>query len=189
MHPLARGRLTGYLLDCSGYLGIAAAMLPLGVGVNLLTDLASHRGYAYAISAVPPAIATLVATRAESGDGRATWGKHRRSLLVVDARCDTSDTRRDASDAGGAPLSVPRALLRNTVKIFVPWQLAHVTGVGAAWGGFEKRDPVTCSATVLTYATLGVFAVMCLRGSGRGPHDLAAGSVVIPAPATAPRSQ
>ncbi|WP_193106532.1 RDD family protein [Brachybacterium sp. FME24] len=182
MHPLARGRLAGYLLDSSGYLGIAAAMLPLGASVNLLTDLASHRGYAYAISAVPPAIATVIATRAESGDRRATWGKHRRGLQVV-------EDRREDSDASGTPLSASRALLRNTVKIFVPWQLAHVTGVGAAWGGFEKREPVTCSAAVLTYATIAVFAVMCLRGSGRGPHDLAAGSVVIPVPATAPRSR
>ncbi|WP_114853596.1 RDD family protein [Brachybacterium sp. YJGR34] len=194
MHHLAGRRLAGYLLDCSGYLGICAALLPAGIATLRLTDLGSSRTYAYLISAVPPALATLVAARAESGPHGATWGKRRQGLRVV--AVDAAEAAGGADGAGRAamvdptPLPLPRALLRSTVKIFVPWQLAHVTGIGAAWGGFERGDRVTWTATVLTYAGIGAFAVMGLRGSGRGPHDLAAGTaVVLSAPATGGRSR
>ncbi|APX32887.1 hypothetical protein BH708_09345 [Brachybacterium sp. P6-10-X1] len=178
MHALARRRATGYLLDCTGYLGIAAAIIPLGLAVNALTDLGSHRSYAYAVSAVHPAIATVVAARAESGPSRATWGKRRRGLQVKDLRGAAVDE---------APIPLPRALLRNTVKIFVPWQLGHVTAVGAAYGDFETLRPATVVASVLTYGVIGTFALTGLRGTGRGPHDLVAGTLVVSAAATPPR--
>lgn len=177
MHALAPRRATGYLRDCAGYLGVAAAMVPLGAAVTALTDLGGSRVYAYAVSAVPPAIATVIAARAESGPRRSTWGKRRVGLEVADV------------DSGEA-ITGARALARNSVKIFVPWQLGHMTAIGAVFGDFETMRPVTVTASVLTYGAIGTFAVMCLRGSGRGPHDLAAVTrVVLSAAATPPRSR
>lgn len=178
MHPLARRRATGYLRDCAGYLGVAVAMVPLGLAVNAVTDLGSSRSYASAMSAVPPAIATVIAARAESGPHRATWGKRRAGLRVQEL-------------GTGAPITVGRALARNSLKILVPWQAGHVTTIAAIWGGFEEGDRIAYGASFLVYGMMAVYAVTCLRGSGRGPHDLAAGSVVVDvsAAATAPRSR
>lgn len=166
MHPLVRPRVTGYLRDCAGYLGVAAAIVPLGLAVNAVTDLGQSRTYAYAVSVVPPAIATVIAARAESGPRRATWGKRRVGLQVEDV-------------AGGGQITLGRALARNALKILVPWQAGHVTTIAAVWGGFEEGDRIAYAATVLVYGLMAAEAVTCLRGSGRGPHDLAAGSIVV----------
>lgn len=178
MHPLARRRATGYLRDCAGYLGIAAAMVPLGLVINAVTDLGQSRTYVHAASVVPPAIATLVAARAESGPRRATWGKRRVGLQVEDV-------------STGGPIPFGRALARNSLKILIPWQAGHVTTIAAIRGGFEEGDPIAYGASFLVYGMMAVYAVTCLRGSGRGPHDLAAGDVVVDvsAAATAPRSR
>ncbi|MGP9681425.1 RDD family protein [Brachybacterium sp. AOP3-A1-3] len=178
MHRLARRRATGYLCDCAGYLGVAAAMVPFGLAVNALTDLGRSRTYAYTVSVVPPAIATVIAARAESGPRRATWGKRRVGLQVEDM-------------AGGGRITLERALARNALKILVPWQAGHITAIAAIWGGFEEGDRVAYVATVLVYGLMAAEAVTCLRGgssgngsrsgsgSGRGPHDLLGRSVVV----------
>ena len=164
MHPLARRRCLAHLTDCAGCLGVAASMLPLGAVIVRTTDLASRPLFGHVISVVPPVIATVVAARAESGPRRATWGKRRQGLEVVG---------RD----GGAP--TPReALVRNAAKILVPWQLGHTVAIGAAWGGYERRDPLTLGSTVAVYALIGWFAWTGLRGDGRGPHDRLSGTHV-----------
>ena len=207
MHALARRRATGYLVDCTGYLGIAAAMVPFGLVVNALSDLGPRRTYVSAVSAIPPAIATVLAARAESGPRRATWGKHRGDLEVTAFREQAPAGMSDAHGgvtpgavAGGAvageraahgmPITFAQGLIRNTIKIFVPWQLGHLTTIGTVHGDFETMRPATVTVSALTYGLIGTFAVMCLRGSGRGPHDLAAGTVVVlSAAATTPRSR
>lgn len=166
MHPLAVRRTRAHLTDCAGYLGIAAAMIPVGVIVATATDLGSRPWFGHLVSAVPPAIATVVAARAESGPHRATWGKRREGLEVL------------GPDGGALPLGP--ALARNAAKIFVPWQLGHTTAVGAAWGGFENGDVLTYGSSVAVYLVIGVYAWQGLRGSGSacGVHDLLAGSHV-----------
>jgi len=164
MHPLARRRCLAYLTDAAGYLGIAAAMLPAGVLVAVRTDLGTRPAYGHLISTVPPLIATLVAARAESGPHRATRGKRRQDLVV-------------AGPDGGA-LTPGAALARNAVKILVPWQLGHMTAVSAAWGGFQKGDPLAYGSSIAVYTVIGVYAWTGLRGSGRGLHDLLVGSSV-----------
>lgn len=165
MHPLARPRATAYLLDCIGYLGVAAAMVPVGIVVAATTDLGTSRAYSQLVSAVPPAIATVIAARAESGPRRATWGKRRRGLEVV-------------AKGGGTP-GFGAALLRNTAKIFLPWQLGHLTTIGAIWGAFDEGDPLTIGASIGCYALMAAYAWTVLRGSGRGIHDLLAGTTVV----------
>ncbi|MGP9539903.1 RDD family protein [Brachybacterium sp. AOP43-C2-M15] len=172
MHPLASRRCLAHLTDCVGYLGVAAATLPVGVLVVTTTDLGRVPLFGHLVSTVPPAIATVLAARAEAGPHRATWGKRRQGLEVVG---------RD----GGA-MSLGEALGRNALKIFVPWQLGHLTAIGAAWGGFEERDPLTLASSIAVYTVIGVHAWTGLRGTGRGVHDLLAGSrVTAVAPARA----
>lgn len=164
MHPLAARRARAYLTDCVGYLGVAAATVPVGILLAVTTDLGSSELFSHLISAVPPAIATVIAARAESGPRRATWGKRRQGLEVA--------------AADGTTLTFGRALARNLTKIFVPWQLGHIVAVGAAWGGFEEGDVFTFSASFAVYAVIGLYAWTSLRGSGRGVHDLLANSRV-----------
>ena len=170
MHPLAKRRVLAHLTDCAGYLAVCAVTVPLGVAIVTTTDLGRKPAFGHLVSMVPPAIATVLAARAESGPLRATWGKRRQGLQVT--------------GTDGSTLTLGRALGRSAAKIFVPWQLGHTSAIGAAWEGFQKRDPLTWASTVTVYALIGVYAWMGLRGTGRGVHDLAAGSEVIAAPVT-----
>ncbi|AXK46000.1 RDD family protein [Brachybacterium saurashtrense] len=171
MDPLASRRVRAHLTDCVGYLGLAAATAPVGVLLVSTTSLGESRLFAQLVSAVPPVAATLLAARAESGPHRATWGKRRQGLEVA--------------GAGGAALPFSRALGRNTVKILVPWQLGHLTAIGAVGGGFEEGDALTYGSAVAVYAALGVVAATVLRRPGRGVHDrLVGGRVLL---AAAPR--
>jgi uncharacterized RDD family membrane protein YckC len=172
MHPLAARRCRAHLTDCVGYLGVAAAMVPLGGLVSATTELGRSPLYAHLVSVVPPAVATVLAARAESGEHRATWGKRRQGLVV--------------GDVEGGRLTFPRALLRNTAKILVPWQLGHMTAVGAAFGGFERGDALTIGSSVAVYGVIALYAWGGLTGTGRAVPDRLAGTrVVAVAPATA----
>ncbi len=163
VHPLAGARARAYLLDCGVYLGIAAATVPIGV-VAQRAGWKADRSWALGTSALPPLVATVLAARQESGPRAATLGKRRQGLVVR------------AAD-GSAP-RFARCLLRDAVKIGVPWQLGHVVAIGAAYGGFERRDPLTLAATALTYPLLAVMALATTRGSGRALHDRVAGTRV-----------
>lgn len=163
MHPLARRRTRAYLRDCIGYLGIAAATVPFGVAAQS-QGWGRSQVFVWAVSAVPPVIATTVAARRESGTAAATLGKVQRGLQVH-ARA-------------GMPVGLGGALLRNTVKIAIPWQVGHTVAVGAAFGGFEVGDPVTLAAAVITYPLLAVMIATGVLGEGRALHDRVAGTVV-----------
>lgn len=165
MHPLARRRLLAYALDMTGYLGIAAATVPLGL-LAAGAGLAESGVFVVAASAVPVLIATGVAAHAESRGG--TWGKRRLGLRV--------------ERADGRPLLLGRAVSRNVLKIAVPWQLGHVVAIGAALGGFDRPDPALVSASLATYAVIGVGVWGVLRRSGVTVHDLAARSRVVTQP-------
>lgn len=158
--PLARA--AAYGLDAVGYAGIAAAMVPFGLASNAVWG-PPPRPVILALSVIPPAVATVWAARAESGGRHATWGKRRLGILV---------------EGTAQPLDAGRALLRNAVKILLPWQLGHVVTLGAVYGDFDTMRPGTIIATALLYPLMAVFAVMLLRRGGRGPHDLLAGTRV-----------
>ncbi|WP_197522718.1 RDD family protein [Occultella aeris] len=168
MNPLAGRRGKAYILDCVGYLGIAAATVPVGL-IARNAGWGEHRAFVFVASAVPPVLATLLAARRESGPNGATWGKRRFGLRV--------------QDTGGADLQFGRALLRNTLKIAIPWQLGHAVAIGAAFGGYSDGDPVTLAATFLTYPLIGVMVAGVLIGRGRTVYDRVAGTAVEAAPA------
>lgn len=159
---LLGSRAAAYGLDALGYAGIAAAMVPFGLANYALQGTPS-RPAVLAVSLLPPVLATAWAARAESGPRHATWGKRRLGIRV-------------SGSVGEAGFG--HALLRNAVKILLPWQLGHVVAIGAAHGDFDTMRPSTMIATGLLYVIAALFAVLMLRRSGRGPHDLLAGTRV-----------
>lgn len=161
LHPLAARRARAYGLDAAGYLGIAASIVPIGVALHYLAPPTPLQ--VIAISAIPPVAAMLWAARAESSASGSTWGKKKLALSV----------RR-----GYRSPSFGRALVRNVVKVAIPWQLGHVVAIGAATGGFERHDGLTMTATVMVYPLIGVLALTTVLGSGRGLHDRIAGTRV-----------
>lgn len=170
MNPLAGVRARAYLVDGVLYLGVAALEVPLGLAAIRFGWSGNH-AFVYAASTVAPVVAAVLAARAESGPHRATVGKRREHLKVVPA--STSPGDRDAR------ISFSRALVRNVIKITVPWQLGHTVALGASWGGFEERDPLTLASTILVYPLLGAMVWLVLRADGRALHDRAAGTRVV----------
>ncbi|MCO4275516.1 RDD family protein [Pseudarthrobacter sp. HLT3-5] len=106
--------------------------------------------------------------RCESGPHHATWGKRRMGLTVV--------------GIDGAAPSRRRILVRTVVKL-LPWEAAHFFVWQMMWTfyqhGYEAAPPVwvflglqASTAAALVYIAMVVF-------TGRGPHDRAAGTVVL----------
>jgi hypothetical protein len=174
LHPLAGRRACAYALDAIGYVGIAAALVP--AGLVLLRVGPPSPGQVVALSAVPPVLAALWAARAESGPTAATWGKRRFGLSVR-----VRATAAGLGPAEGAAPGFGRALVRNIVKIAVPWQVGHVVAIGAATGGFDRGDALTMTATIIAYPLIAVWVLAVILGSGRGVHDRLASTAVIEA--------
>lgn len=162
MHPLMGRRTRAYARDCLGYLGLAAATVPLGLLLNG-GGRSPSRSVVLAVSAVPPLAATLLAALQETRSG--TPGQRRQGLRVVNA-------------AGERP-DLTQALIRNTAKIGLPWQLGHVVAIGSSFGGFERHDPLTLGAAALVYPELAVSLATAATGSGRALHDRLAGTRVV----------
>lgn len=169
MNELAGARARAYLADGLLYLGIAAVEVPVGLAAIRFGWAGNNRTWVYAASAVAPVVAAVLAARAESGPQQATVGKRREHLKVVLGSGHGHDER----------ISIARGLVRNVVKITVPWQLGHTVALGASWGGFEDHDPLTLVSAVLVYPLLGAMAWTGLRADGRGLHDRAASTHVV----------
>lgn len=168
MHPLAALRARAYARDCVRYLAIAAATAPLGAVAGVARERGRLREFAWGVSAVGPVVATVLAARAESRSGM-TGGKRSHDLRVVSA-------------AGGSA-GAGRCLLRNVVKIAVPWQLGHLVAVEAAFGELERRDPLTVTAAVVSYLLPAMMIASVFAGEGRPVHDRLAGTRVVTGPA------
>src|SRR5690625_240461 len=164
-HSLAKRRSLAYVCDCLGYLGIAAATAPLGLLAHR-RGWGANKAFVLAASTVPPVAAMLVAARQESGPTGATLGKQHQRLQV---------TSRE-----GHRLSYGRALLRNAIKIAIPWQLGHTVAVGTAFGGFDEKDPLTLGATLVVHPLLAALISSVVFGEGYAMHDRIAGSQVRP---------
>lgn len=183
--PLIARRTRAYLRDCLGYLGVAAALLPIGIPIALsIESPGTARLVGLVTSVIPPVIAAVWAARAESGTAAATWGKRREGLRVEGLRVEglrvemISGTPAEGVD-GARRIPFPRALVRNLVKIAIPWQLGHAVAVGAAFGDFETGAPGTLVVTVVLYAYVIVLGCGVVLGSGHGMHDRLAGSRVV----------
>jgi uncharacterized RDD family membrane protein YckC len=172
--PLSR--LAAVAVDGATYLIIPALLIPLGLllirrGVMLSALAVNGIGFTFVI-----APATAWAAWWEARPRGATAGKRLLQLRVIDRR-----TR-------GQP-SGRQALVRNLVKITLPWELGHTVALGYAnlEGG---HVPVWLGVlTVITYGwVLGNLVLLLIR-SGKPVHDRLARTVVTRAQflRTAPR--
>lgn len=148
---------------------IAAVALPLLlVGATASLPPVGQNALAALVTVVPITIALAVL---ESGPRQSTPGKRARRLVVQDART-------------GDALPFRRALLRNAVKIALPWAVGHaavyaiVGASGAATGSGGSLPPGVQAATATAYLLPAVWFASLLIGSGRTPYDRIAGTVV-----------
>lgn len=162
MNPLAGRRIKAYGLDMLGYLGVAAATVPMGL-VAARVGIGESPVYVVSASAVPVLIAVGIAARAES-HRCATWGKRRFGLQVTTVQAEH--------------LNLPSAIGRNLLKIGVPWQLGHVVTISGIYGGFERSQPPLIAALLLVYALIGLGLWGVLRRRGVTFYDQAAASRV-----------
>ena len=161
-HPW--NRLLAWILDWLCILVwvavVAAVAVPLYLG-GVLRDLGavSENLLAFVLLIAPVTVA--LAWR-ESSRRQATPGKRLRRLVVT-------------ADEGRA--SYGRALLRNALKVGLPWELGHTVAFTLATGhGIVPVWIVPVAA--LTYALPIVYVVMLFVGDGRTIYDRIAGTVV-----------
>ena len=164
MNPLATRRAKAYAIDMAVYAGVAAAMLPVGFLLSR-AGIGESQTAVIAVSAVPPAIATAIATRSEAKG--ATIGKRMVGLKV--------------EDADGAAVPVGRALIRNALKIAVPWQAGHIVTISTVYGRWDDPDAWLIAATVVCYGMIGLGLWGIARRSGLTVHDIVGQSQVVSA--------
>ncbi len=104
---------------------------------------------------------TLGLTLAECGRYEATPGKLKFGLRV---RTDTGDR-----------VTWPRSLLRNLLKLGLPWTLGHAGAVAVAYGGGWDAQ----LGAVLSLLVPVAYLVSLFAGSGRTIYDHLAGTTVI----------
>lgn len=167
IHELAARRLRAYARDCAGYALIALAELPVGL---LIARRAREPGpiLVAALSSIPPLAATLWAAAAEGRAPHATWGKRAECLRV----CSTASV-----------VGTGQMIVRNSIKIALPWTLGHVVAFGASSGRLDRGDRLIWLALVTNIALTTATAVLALTGSGRTIHDRVSRSRVVDAEA------
>jgi uncharacterized RDD family membrane protein YckC len=139
---------------------VAAISVPLYLaGVISALDVRVENVLAFILFIAP---ITLALAWRESSARQATPGKRARRLIV------TTNNRR---------VSFRRALLRNALKLALPWELGHTVAFTLAAGnGVIPAWIVPVAA--LTYALPIVYVVTLFVGDGRTLYDRVAGTVV-----------
>ena len=166
-HPWSR--LAAWLVDWLLVLGwvavTAAAGLPLFLGgyVGWLSDLALNV-IATLVVVVPVTVGMAVL---ESSAREASIGKRARRLVVV-----TVGTSRRISRS--------RALVRNVLKIALPWTVGHAAVFEITATSTTGAVPVsTWIVTACAYILPIVYVVSLFIGSGRTPYDRISGTTVV----------
>lgn len=173
MHRVAWRRLTAWLIDWLAILGWAAVTAAIGVPLYLAGITGPMGTIGLNVLATLVLVVPVVAGFAglEASRREASLGKRVRRLRVVDV------------ETGGG-LSFGRALLRNALKIGLPWMVGHlavfaISRDSAASGSVSW--PVW-TLTVLAYVLPIWYVVSLFTGDGRTPYDRAARARVIPDP-------
>ncbi|GAB7040080.1 MULTISPECIES: RDD family protein [Catenuloplanes] len=103
----------------------------------------------------------------ESGTRRTTPGKRLRRLTVITATDGSRPTLR-------------RALLRNTLKIAVPWLIGHAAVYAIAGTGDSGAVPIeSWLLTATSYLLPIVYVASLFIGTGQTPYDRLSGTAVI----------
>jgi uncharacterized RDD family membrane protein YckC len=160
----ARSRLLGGLIDLG--LALAWALVVAAVGVPLYLTGRTSALTPLAVNLVGLSLVVLPVTIAltvmECGRYEATPGKLKFGLRV-------------RVDPTGERITWQRSLLRNLLKLGVPWSLGHLAAIGlAAGGGFDAL-----LGALLSMAVPIAYVVTLLVGDGRTIYDRLAGTMVI----------
>jgi uncharacterized RDD family membrane protein YckC len=142
------------------------------VGVPLYLSGVTHSVGAVSLNLVAALLlivpTTVVLTVLESSPREASVGKRTRHLRVVDA-------------VTGTRVSFRRSILRNTLKIGVPWTIGHAAVFSIVQASGSGPVPVSVwLLTVVAYVLPIMYVVSLFVGQGRTPYDLISGTVVIP---------
>jgi uncharacterized RDD family membrane protein YckC len=158
--------LIDWLFMCVWIGLVAAVAVPLLViGATAPLPPVAANALATVVLVVP---ITIALAALESGPRQATPGKRARRLVVQDA-------------VSGDALPFRRALLRNALKVALPWTVAHAAVyaiVGASGGPGGSVPPAVEAVTAISYLLPAVWLATLLIGSGRTPYDMVAGTVV-----------
>ncbi|WP_147943483.1 RDD family protein [Microbispora sp. CSR-4] len=158
-------RITAWLIDWLFILILPLLLVPVGVvvysaGLRLPVGLWNLVSFLLLIAPV-----TLWCAWRESGRFQATPGKRVRGLIVVDAR-------------SGGPIGFGRALLRNTAKIALPWELGHTVAYGFATAAPNPPGSLLV-LTIIVYVIMFAWLGALFLPSGRTPYDLLSGTRVV----------
>jgi uncharacterized RDD family membrane protein YckC len=158
--------LAAWLIDLvwiGGWVTVLAAVGATLYATGVVRELSVAAGNVVSFLVLVAPV-TLALAWFESGPRQATVGKRIRRLRVVDA---------------GTQSTIPfrRALLRNVVKLTVPWELGHVAvyGLVAATGGPPGWLMVVAVAANVVPA---VYVATLFVAGGRTPADWLARTVV-----------
>ena len=159
-------RIRAALVDLALILGWIVLVAAVGVPLYLTGVTAGLRplqlNLVGAALVVVPVVAGLAAT--EGGRYEASPGKQWAGLRV--RRLD------------GGRLRYGRSLLRNAVKVGLPWVVGHAAAIALA----TSTDPVGADVWILTavaYLLPLAYLVGALLDHGRAPYDVVAGSQVV----------
>lgn len=154
-------RVGAWLVDLLCVSGWVAVLAVVGAALYFTNVVPAHGAWAgNAISFLVLVMPVTVAlARFESGTREATIGKQARRLRVVDVD-------------GRSQVSFGRALLRNAVKVAVPWGLGHVVFFGLVGSAPSGSVPAwLVVTTAAAYVLPGVYLVTLFVGNGRTPYD------------------
>ncbi len=158
-------RIVATLFDALTFLLAPALLLPLGMllvhrGVRLTQPELNVVGFLFVV--LP---ATLWAAWCEAGSRQATPGKRLLGLVAVTAM-------------SSARISRGRSLLRNIIKIALPWQLGHTAVIGLAASDETVPAPWVLIVTLLAYGLPLLSLTLVLVRPHRALHDRIAGTRV-----------
>ena len=166
MNPDAWRRIAAWLVDWLCFLvwlGLLAA-----VGIPLYLSGATSQWPAVTtnvVSALVTAVPlTIFLAVLESGTRQATIGKRVLGLKVVGAK-------------DGERLSFGMALLRNALKIAVPWTIGHAAAIGLV--SSPEVGPGLAVLTAAAYVLPIGYVITLFTGEGRTPYDRAGRARVV----------
>ena len=154
-------RLVAWLVDCLCILGWVAVTAAVGVAFYMAgATVGLSRGALNIIATVIVVVPVTIALAwLESSSRQATVGKRTRRLRVVDA-----DT--------GSRVPFRRALLRNVLKIAVPWLLGHAVVFEIVQTSEAGAVPGWLwVATAGAYVLPAVYVASLFVRRGRTPYD------------------
>lgn len=141
---------------------LAAIGIPLYLsGLTTGWSAATTNVVSALVTAVPLTVFLAVL---ESGPRQATIGKRVLGLEVVAVR-------------DGGRLTFAWALLRNALKVAVPWTVGHAAAIGLV--GSPTLGPGLMILTAAAYVLPIVYVVALFVGAGRTPYDRAGRARVV----------